>query len=143
MSILEIDARSQQPMMHAAQPSCTQDVPQNSLQSIVRSGDRLAWGEDQHLPAASGVNGDGKPFTAADTRCTGTADGTGREAGVNPRNPGTAMSRRWRLGKIRVTFKLKRPQPALIALLARAGRRSYPCHVPARDSASARRRRPI
>jgi len=36
-------------------------------------------------------------------------------------------------GDYEVSLKLKRPQPALIALLASGWAPIYPCHVPARD----------
>src|SRR5207247_5372144 len=36
-------------------------------------------------------------------------------------------------GDYEVTFHLKRPQPALLALLASGWSPVYPCHVPARD----------
>ena len=36
-------------------------------------------------------------------------------------------------GDLEVTFHLKRPQPAFIALLASGFSPAYPCHIPARD----------
>src|SRR5439155_26729319 len=42
-------------------------------------------------------------------------------------------------GDYEVTFRLKRPQPAFVALLASGYSPVYPCHVPARDM----RTRPI
>ena len=47
---------------------------------------------------------------------------------------GTATSTRSSLkGDDEVTFRLKRPQPAFIALLASGFTPIYPCHVPPRD----------
>jgi peptide/nickel transport system substrate-binding protein len=41
-------------------------------------------------------------------------------------------------GEHQVTFRLKRPQPAFLALLASGFSPIYPCHVPARDMRSHR-----
>src|SRR4051812_12331348 len=76
---------------------------------------------------------DGKPFTAADVKCTWDML-LGRSAQkfrVNPRKT-------WYVnlddvttnGDLEVTFKLKRPQPAFVALLASGFSPVYPCHVP-------------
>jgi peptide/nickel transport system substrate-binding protein len=76
---------------------------------------------------------DGKPFTVADVKCTfdllqGKAEAKLR---VNPR-------RSWYGNLVEVTangddhavFHLKRPQPALLTLLASGYSPIYPCHVP-------------
>ena len=77
---------------------------------------------------------DGKPFTAADVRCTWDLL-TGKSADkfrVNPRKSW------WRNldsvttnGDYEASFHLKRPQPAFIGFLASGWSPVYPCHVPA------------
>jgi hypothetical protein len=47
-------------------------------------------------------------------------------------------------GDYEATFRLKRPQPALLALFASGWAPIYPCHVPAREHAAASdRHRPV
>src|SRR5436309_7802927 len=118
-----------------------QDVPLSSLESIVPDlASQWSWDEDKTaltFKLRSGVKWhDGKPFTAKDVKCTWdmlqgkTAD----KLRLNPRKP-------WYLnleevvtnGDLEVTFKLKRAQPAFVALLASGFSPVYPCHVPARD----------
>jgi peptide/nickel transport system substrate-binding protein len=118
-----------------------QHVPQNSLQSIVPDL-ATAWSlnddkTELKFVLRQGVKWhDGKPFTAADVKCTwdlllGTAS---EKLRVNPRKS-------WYLNLDKVTpsgdyqaiFHLKRPQPALLSLLASGWSPVYPCHVPARD----------
>jgi peptide/nickel transport system substrate-binding protein len=150
MSILEESTRAaEQPMMHVFNNLVMykQDVPQNSLQSIVPDlATGWSWNEEGTeltFPLHQGVKWhDGKPFTAADVKCTwDLLMGTGSDKlRVNPRkswysNVEEVATR----GDYEVTFKLKRPQPALIALLASGWSPIYPCHVPARDM----RQRPI
>src|SRR6185503_1116011 len=86
---------------------------------------------------------DGKPFTARDVECTWNLllDRAG-EAGlrINPRrhwyrNLETVTAE----GDHAVSFQLKRPQPALLALLASGFSPIYPCHVSAKDM----RQRPV
>src|SRR5690348_4268400 len=118
-----------------------QHVAQNSPTSIIPDlAASWAWSEDGKeltFPLRQGVKWhDGAPFTAADVKCTwdlllGTAS---EKLRVNPR-------RTWYLnldrvttnGDYEVTFHLKRPQPALLALLASGWSPVYPCHVPARE----------
>jgi ABC-type transport system substrate-binding protein len=79
---------------------------------------------------------DGKPFTAADVKCTyDLLIGKAKEKlRLNYREA-------WFLnldeittnGDREVTFHLKRPQPAFISLLASGYSPIYPCHVSARD----------
>jgi peptide/nickel transport system substrate-binding protein len=144
MSILEESTRAaEQPMMHVFNNLIMykQDVPQNSLQSIVTDlATSWSWNEEGTeltFPLHQGVKWhDGKPFTAKDVKCTwdlllGTGDDKLR---VNPRkswysNVEEVAAR----GDYEVIFKLKRPQPALIALLASGWSPIYPCHVPARE----------
>ena len=124
-----------------------QHVAQNSLSSIVPDlATDWAWSADGkrltfHLH--KGVKWhDGKPFTAADVKCTwdllrGIAP---EKLRVNPRkswydNLTDVVTN----GDFEATFVLKRPQPALLALLAAGMSPVYPCHV----SPAAMRQRPI
>ncbi|MBV9862176.1 MAG: ABC transporter substrate-binding protein [Alphaproteobacteria bacterium] len=110
---------------------------QQSLAAIVPDlAESWSWSEDGKdlvFKLRHGVTWhDGKPFTAADVRCTwdlllgrGTA-----KLRLNPR-------RSWWDNVAEVTaegndtaiFHLKRPQPALLALLASGLSPIYPCHV--------------
>jgi peptide/nickel transport system substrate-binding protein len=118
-----------------------QHVAQNSPNSIVPDlATSWAWSEDGKeltFPLRQGVIWhDAKPFTAADVKCTwdllmGVA---GEKLRVNPR-------RTWYLnvdrvttnGDYEVTFHLRRPQPAILSLLASGWSPVYPCHVPPRE----------
>src|SRR5207302_1114219 len=79
---------------------------------------------------------DGKPFTAKDVKCTfdlllGTAS---EKLRLNPRKPWYRnLDAVVPKGDYEVSFQLKRPQPAFIALLASGFTPIYPCHVPARE----------
>ncbi len=124
-----------------------QHVAQNSMATIVPDlAESWSWSEDGtelRFKLRHGVKWhDGKPFTAADVKCTwdlllGVA---AEKLRVNPRKT-------WYLNLDRVTvnggdeavFHLKRPQPALLALLASGWSPVYPCHVSAKDM----RTRPI
>ena len=95
-----------------------------------------AWDEDGtklifHL--RQGVKWhDGKPFTAADVKCTwDLMQGKSAEKlRVNPRKSWyTNLSEVVTNGDYEVTFVLKRPQPAFLALLASGMSPVYPCHV--------------
>jgi len=124
-----------------------QDVPQNSMQSIVPDlATEWRWSEDGTeltFPLRQGVKWhDGKPFTAADVKCTWELlqGKTAEKLRVNPRkswynNVNEVVTN----GDYEVTFRLKRPQPALLALLASGWSAVYPCHVAPRDM----RQRPI
>jgi peptide/nickel transport system substrate-binding protein len=75
---------------------------------------------------------DGKPFTAADVKCTWDmlAGKAKDKLRVNPRkswyrNLEAVVTN----GDREVTFRLKRPQPSLLALLASGASPVYPCHV--------------
>jgi peptide/nickel transport system substrate-binding protein len=118
-----------------------QDVAQNSPQSIVPDlATSWAWsgdGKELTFPLRQGVKWhDGKPFTAADVKCTwdllmGTAS---EKLRVNPRKTWYLnLDRVTTNGDYEVTFHLKRPQPALLSLLASGWSPVYPCHVPARE----------
>src|SRR5271169_2745701 len=144
MSILEEATRATpQPMMHVFNNLVMykQDVAQTSLQTVIPDlATGWTWNEEGTeltFPLRQGVKWhDGKPFTANDVKCTwDLLMGTGSDKlRINPRkswyNNVEEVAVR---GDYEVTFKLKRPQPALIALLASGWSPIYPCHVPARD----------
>jgi peptide/nickel transport system substrate-binding protein len=144
MSILEEATRaSEQPAMGVFNNLVLYDqhVAQNSLSSIVPDlAMKWEWsedGKDLTFPLRQGVKWhDGKPFTAADVKCTwDLLMGIGQDKlRLNPRKSWyenvTAVTTR---GDYEVTFHLKQPQPALLALLASGWSPIYPCHVPARE----------
>ena len=118
-----------------------QDVPQNSLQSIVPDlAISWAWNEDWTaltFQLREDVKWhDGRPFTASDVECTwnmllGNSNVSLR---TNPRKSWYRSLERVTAEKDRnVTFHLRRPQPAFIALLASGFSPVYPCHVSPRD----------
>src|SRR5436309_8835415 len=124
-----------------------QHVKQNSLQSIVPElATSWAWNEDgTELTFAlrQGVKWhDGKPFTAQDVKCTfdmlmGKSNAKLRK---NPRqNWYENVTEVTTNGDYEASFHLKRPQPALLALLASGYSPVYPCHVSPADM----RARPI
>src|SRR6059058_6347667 len=114
-----------------------QHVAQNSLGSILPDlATDWAWDEDGtrltfHL--REGVKWhDGKPFTAADVKCTwDLVQGKAAEKlRVNPRKAWyTNLVEVAINGDREATFVLKRPQPAFLALLASGMSPVYPCHV--------------
>src|SRR5438477_9075973 len=114
-----------------------QDVPQNSMQSIVPDlATSWSWSEDGtelSFKLRQGVKWhDGKPFTAADVKCTyDLLLGRAKEKlRINPRKA-------WFRNLEQVTadsdgeatFHFHRPQPAFITLLASGYSPIYPCHV--------------
>jgi peptide/nickel transport system substrate-binding protein len=118
-----------------------QDVPQNSIQSIVPDlAVNWSWSEEGTeltFPLRQGVKWhDGKPFTAKDVKCTwdlltGKSD---EKLRLNPRKSWYRNLEEVTVnGNYEVTFHLKRPQPSFIALLASGWSPVYPCHVPPRD----------
>jgi peptide/nickel transport system substrate-binding protein len=118
-----------------------QQVKQNSLRSIVPDlATGWSWSEDGTeltFPLRQGVKWhDGKPFTAGDVKCTWDML-TGKTSEKLRLNPRKAWYRNLEEvttnGDHEVTFRLKRPQPALIALLASGFSPVYPCHVSPRD----------
>jgi peptide/nickel transport system substrate-binding protein len=144
MSILEeATAFSQRPMMAVFNNLVIYDqqAKQSTLNSIVPDlATGWSWNEDGTeltLPLRQGVKWhDGKPFTAADVKCTwDLLTGRGEDKlRVNPRKSW------WRNleavavnGDYEVTFRLKRAQPAFLALLASGFSPIYPCHLPARE----------
>ena len=144
MSILEEATRAaEEPAMAVMNNLVVYDqhVAQNSLQSVVPDlATKWEWSEDGKeltFPLRQGVKWhDGKPFTAADVKCTwDLLMGTGSDKlRINPRKSWYANVERVSTnGDYEVTFHLKQPQPALLALLASGWAPIYPCHVPARD----------
>ena len=125
------------------------EVPQSGLKSIVPDlATEWSWDEARtqlSFKLRQGVRWhDGKPFTAQDVKCTfdllqGQAS-NGETLRVNPRKA-------WygNLAEVvvkaddAVEFRLKRPQPAFIALIASGFTPIYPCHVGPAEM----RRRPV
>jgi peptide/nickel transport system substrate-binding protein len=114
-----------------------QHVAQNSMASIVPDlATSWSWSEDGTeltFRLRPGVKWhDGKPFTARDVQCTwdllqGTAPDKLR---LNPRKEWYHnVDRVTADGDLEATFHLKRPQPALLTLLASGYSPVYPCHV--------------
>ena len=114
-----------------------QQEPQNKLDNIQPDlAESWSWSEDGKeltFKLRSGVKWhDGKPFTAADVKCTfellqGKAKeklrGNPRKEWYNNLVEVTAN------GDTEATLHLKRPQPALLTLLASGYSPVYPCHV--------------
>jgi peptide/nickel transport system substrate-binding protein len=114
-----------------------QDVPQNSLDSIVPDlAESWAWSDDKKtldFKLRQGVKWhDGKPFTSNDVKCTFDML-MGKSAQKFRKNP----RKSWydqvvdvtTKGDFEAAFNLNRPQPALLALLASGYTPIYPCHV--------------
>ena len=118
-----------------------QHVPQNSLQSIVPElATGWAWSEDGTeltFKVRDGVKWhDGKPFTAEDVKCTfDLLTNQGKEKfRLNYRETWWVnVAKTTTGGEHEATLHLKRPQPALLALLASGDTPIYPCHVTPRD----------
>ena len=118
-----------------------QDVPQNSLRSIVPDlATSWAWNEEGTeltFPLRRAVKWhDGKPFTAADVKCTIDLlmDNAKEKLRINPRKTWYAnVAEVTTNGDYEVTFHLKRPQPSFLSLLATGWSPIYPCHVSPRD----------
>src|SRR5436305_707001 len=124
-----------------------QHVAQNSLDTIVPDlAESWSWSEDGirlTLKLRDGVKWhDGKPFTSADVKCTwdmlmGKSQNRFRK---NPRKD-------WYFNvedvtadnPLQATIHLKRPQPAILAMVASGYTPIYPCHV----SAAQQRTNPI
>jgi peptide/nickel transport system substrate-binding protein len=114
-----------------------QNKPTNSDQTIVPElATAWAWSDD-HLRLTftlrDGVTWhDGKPFTAADVKCTFALL---RETGTdrlrrNPRKLWYAnVAEVSTNGDREVSLRLTRPQPSLLAMLASGDSPIYPCHV--------------
>jgi peptide/nickel transport system substrate-binding protein len=114
-----------------------QDEPQNTPDSIVPElATGWNWSEDGTeltFPLQRGVKWhDGKPFTAADVKCTiDLLQGRAAEKlRVNPRKSWfDNVSAVTTTGDYEVTFQLKRPQTSLLSMLATGWTPIYPCHV--------------
>ena len=111
-----------------------QDVPQSGLQSIVPDlASEWSWDEDRTqltFRLRTGVQWhDSKPFTAKDVVCTWDLL-TGKSTDKLRINPRKAWYRNLEQvvvnGDYEVTFRLKRPQPSFIALLASGFSPVYP-----------------
>ena len=99
-----------------------------------------SWSEDRRkltFKLRQGVKWhDGKPFTAADVKCTFDAVASRRDIGMkkNPRKGWyfnlTDVTTN---GDQEVTFHLGRAQPSLLMMLASNVSPVYPCHVSGRD----------
>jgi peptide/nickel transport system substrate-binding protein len=114
-----------------------QNVAQNSNDSIVPDlADSWAWSSDNKVLTFKLHQGvkwhDGKPFTSGDVKCTfdmlmGKSQQKFRQ---NPRKSWyDQVNDVTTNGDYEVSFNLKRPQPALLALLASGYTPIYPCHV--------------
>ena len=116
-----------------------QHVKQDSLASIVPDlATSWTWNEDGTaltFALRQGVKWhDGKPFTAADVRCTWDLllETGSDKLRFNPRKSiYKNLDHLTASGDYEVTFHLKRPQPAFPMLLAGGFSVIYPCHVPA------------
>src|SRR5260221_10967880 len=130
---------AQRPMMGVFNTLVTFDpkVRQNSLKSVVPDlADSWTWDEDGKrltFKLRHGVKWhDGKPFTAADVKCTwdlliGKAS---EKLRVNPRKAWYRnLEEVTTSGDDEAIFQMKRPQPAFLALLASGFSPVYPCHV--------------
>ena len=118
-----------------------QNVPQNSFDSIVPDlATSWAWSDDKTVLTFKLRHGvkwhDGKPFTANDVKCTfdllmGKSKDSFRK---NPRQDWYKNVAEVKVnGDDEVALQLRRPQPAVLALLASGYSPIYPCHVSARD----------
>src|SRR5499427_3197045 len=127
MSILEESTRAAlQPMMGVFNNLVMYDqhIAKSSLETFVPDlATSWSWSEDGKeltFPLRQGVKWhDGKPFTAADVKCTWellTERGSDKLR-VNPRKTWYSnLDRVTTNGDNEVTFHLKRPQPALLSL---------------------------
>ena len=110
-----------------------QNTPDSIVPDLATSWTWNEEGTEITFPLRQGVKWhDGKPFTAADVKCTiDLLQGKAAEKlRINPRKTWfdnvasvTANS------DYEVTFHLKRPQPSLLSMLATGWTPIYPCHV--------------
>jgi peptide/nickel transport system substrate-binding protein len=121
-----------------------QDVAQSGLQSIVPDlASDWSWEEDKAqltFRLRQGVKWhDGKPFTAKDVQCTWDllSGKSNEKLRINPRKAWYRnLEEVTTSGDYEVRFRLKRPQPSFVALLASGFSPVYPCHVSPRDMRS-------
>ena len=141
MSILEeATVSAERPMMGVFNNLVIyrQDVNRNSLATIVPElATGWSWNEDGTeltFDLRPGIKWhDGKPFTADDVKCTWDmiAGKTNQKLRINPRKSTYRNLEEIRVDSDRrVVFRLKRPQPAFLAILASGFAPVYPCHVP-------------
>ena len=116
-----------------------QSKPQNGPQDIVpdlaKSWSWSADNKDLTFKLQEGVKWhDGQPFTAKDVACTFDLL-TGKGEQKLRRNPRQSwygnVESVSTSGDLEVTVHLKRPQPAILSLLASGFSPIYPCHIPA------------
>ena len=115
-----------------------QDKEQNSMDNIVPDlAESWSWSEDGKeltFKLRQGVKWhDGKPFTAADVKCTfDLLQGKAKDKlRGNPRKEWyNNVAEVTTNGDYEAVFNLERPQPALLTLLASGYSPIYPCHVP-------------
>ena len=116
-------------------------IPQNSMKSIVPElATAWSWsdgGKQLDFTLRKGVTWhDGKPFTSRDVAHTWNMIlGKGEDKPrVNPRASWFAnMEEVIVKDDGHVSFRLRRPQPALLQVLAAAAAPVYPAHIPSRD----------
>jgi peptide/nickel transport system substrate-binding protein len=121
-----------------------QHVKQNTFDSIVPDlATSWSWNEDGSeltFPLRHGVKWhDGTQFTAADVKCTWDllAGNSAEKFRINPRKAWYRnLEEVTTNGEYEVTFRLKRPQPSFLALLAAGFSPVYPCHVSPREMRS-------
>src|ERR1700741_2310126 len=121
-----------------------QHVAQNSMRSIVpelaTSWSSNEEGTELTFPLRQGVKWHGgRPFSAQDVKCTWDllSGKASEKLRINPRKSWYSnVEEVTTNGNYEVTFRLKRPQPALLALLASGWSPIYPCHVLPRDMRS-------
>jgi peptide/nickel transport system substrate-binding protein len=114
-----------------------QHVAQNTFESIRPDlAESWSWDEDRTaltFRLHTGVRWhDGMPFTAKDVKCTWDtlAGRSSEKLRVNPRKTWYRnLAEVTVSGDNEVTFRLQRPQPSLLALLASGASPVYPCHV--------------
>src|SRR5499427_7842411 len=114
-----------------------QHKERNTIDTIVPDlAESWAWSEDGKelgFKLRHGVKWhDGKPFTAADVKCTWDLlqGKTQEKLRLNPRKAWYRnLDEVTPKGDDEITFHLKRPQPYLLVLLASGVSPVYPCHV--------------
>src|SRR5215471_21500752 len=118
-----------------------QHQAQNSLDTIAPDlAESWSWNEEgtrRTFKLREGIKWhDGRPFTSADVKCTWDLL-TGHAAErlrLNPRKSWwNDVAEIATDGPAEATFVLKRPQPAILALIASGYTPIYPCHVSPRD----------
>ena len=118
-----------------------QHKAQNSLDTIAPDlAESWSWNEEGTrltFKLREGIKWhDGRPFTSADVKCTWDllTSRAAERLRLNPRKSWWNNLREIAAdGPVAATFVLKRPQPAILALIASGYTPIYPCHVPPRD----------